>query len=119
MTTLPIDELLPSLGRIHSRATVTFEMVVEREDSNYTPFNYRLSWCKQRELGTYMWVADYVPLLSEFGGIPNAKKMQVGDKWHYRVKATLFGDKDYWGEYRGDMEIHSARCFKKYKRIED
>lgn len=102
-----------------SQDTVTFEVVVERHDSKWVPFRYRMSWCKQKEYDLRDWVQDNVNLMGVLGGPPGQEKMQVGDKWQFRVTATITSWQDYWGEFDQAMEIHSSRCFKKYRRLHE
>lgn len=100
-------------GRRGTSQTFTFEVVVEKFDSKWVPFRYHLSWCKQRDAQRRDWLGEAVDCLSGHGDIPGTESMAVGERRRYRIKATLHGSFDYWGEYDEDMEFHQVKCITK------
>jgi hypothetical protein len=97
-----------------SSATVRVGVLVERQDSKYTPFHHSMFYCRQMQPGDGRRVplADWANEEVSFFGIRNILKpssMKVGETRRYWVHMTMSSHRDYWGEYDSDVEIHSIK----------
>lgn len=89
------------------RATVG--IVVERRDSKWIPFEYRMFHCRQRNPNTWDWANSLVGMLGVLGGLPGEEKMKVGEVRRYWVRMSMHAWSDYWGEWDEDVEILKIR----------
>jgi hypothetical protein len=90
---------------------------VERFDSQWVPFEYRMFYCRQpndleRSIYYREWASDCVGLMSQFGFNYIFRKMKVGERRRYFAHAEFSHYQDYWGESDYDMEILKMRRVK-------
>jgi len=96
--------------------TTTFEVEVERFDSKYIPFRYRLVNTKSKGTDHEQdWLQETVDLLSQYGMDDTFRKMNVGDRWKFRVRGTVELCQDHWGEWDGDFIPDFIRVYQKRK----
>jgi hypothetical protein len=94
--------------------TKTFEVEVERFDSEWVPFRYRLVHVRQTNTyGESDWLNIGVDLFAQFGMNHVFKNMKVGDRWKFRVRGTFTASRDYWGEYDEGFQPDFIRVFQK------
>lgn len=103
---------------IHAIQTVRVGIQVERTESKYSPFRYRMFHCRQRDRGDAthypiaVWAYDEVDMFSIRAGLPGQQKLKVGETARYWVQMEMTHTSDYWGEHDTDIEILKCRRIK-------
>lgn len=90
---------------------------VERFDCQYSPFEYRMFYCRQpNDLKNSIfyrdWAQECVGLMTEFGCNDLFKKMKVGERRRYWAHVRLECNRDYWGEIDYNMQILKLKRIK-------
>lgn len=100
---------------IHAVKTVRVGIRVERTESDWDPFLYRMFYCRQKDKGDAThcavseWAYDEVSMLNIRKGLPGCHKMKVGETRRYWVQMEMVHSSDYWGEHDSDISILSCR----------
>lgn len=90
---------------------------VERFDSKWIPFEFRMFYCRQpndlkNQIYYHDWARECVSLMPQFGLNDTFEKMEIGDRRRYWAHVRLDCHQDYWGECDYDMEILKLKRIK-------
>lgn len=92
--------------------TVRVGIVVERSSSTWVPFEYRMFFCRQKDVPPNNCVAEWASdVISCMSGevLPGVGKLRVGERKRFWVTLLLTGTRDYWGEYDDEYEVIKCR----------
>jgi len=79
---------------------------VERHDSKWIPFTYRMFYCRTNDRDAD-WVKEEAEAMTSYNN--KFRKLKVGERRRYWMHLCIDGYKDYWDDYCSSVGIISMK----------